>query len=505
MPYNITIDDISPLITYKGQWLDSYKLAADPFTNRYWGESFHSSQTDGSQASITFNGTAIYIFGAKRGNHGHYIVTIDNGQAQRFDGFAPTQPDGTDGVYQVPLFAQANLTPGLHTVVLTNDGGADSGRPFVDIDFITWTSNDEAHSNNTVDDVFFTYTTPGVPWVTSTSYVGDYYNQTEHATNVGGATASLTFEGTGFYLYGGMLDDHGTFNVQVDSHDPVGLNGSTKGYHPRQVLYYADGLGEGTHKLTVTNTQSGAWLDIDYINILQTTSDASTSNPGGKAKTPIIAGVICAVVIGLAWLIAAVWWLMRRKKRRSESADLLNQESKPYDVPPVGYGPASGGPGWNDTSTMGRDQPWPNDPAYTGAYNQLPSQPGSYPMSMYPPSSVSGSQGLGSSSGGGSAYGGATALSRPSAQHQPLSSLTQASESDVHVNQMVPPPNAKGRPVVVESAGGRGDMTEDELRVTRMRVPERPQDWGPVSDTSDHEVLPPDYNQTIIEEKDTRS
>jgi hypothetical protein len=113
------------------------------------------------QASFSFNGTAVWIFGAKRGNHGHYIVTIDNGQAERFDGYAPTQSDGTDGVYQVvcflvsvqglvahrppqPLFSKTDLKDGFHTVVLSNDGGADSGKPYVDIDFITWTSNDEA-------------------------------------------------------------------------------------------------------------------------------------------------------------------------------------------------------------------------------------------------------------------------------------------------------------------------------------------------------------------------
>ncbi|KAG9074396.1 hypothetical protein FS749_014056 [Ceratobasidium sp. UAMH 11750] len=498
MPYNVTIDDISPLITYTGQWLDSYRLppTADQFVNRYWGETFHSSQTDGSQMSLTFNGTAIYIFGAKRGNHGHYIVTIDNDKAQTFDGYAPKQLDGTDGVFQVPIFAQTGLPDGLHTVVLTNDGGADGDRPFVDIDFITWTSNEEAHSNITLDDGAFTYTTPSVPWSTSSIYVGDYYNKTEHATNVAGATASLTFEGTGFYLYGGTLNDHGQFSVAVNDHAPVVLNGSTNGYHSRVPLYYADGLGEGTHKLVVTNTQSGTWLDIDYIDIIQTKGDASASNPSGTAKTPIIAGVVCGVVIGLAWLIAAVWWFMRRRKRRSDSADLLNQESKPYEVPPVGYGPASGGPGWNDSSTAGRDQPWPNDPAYTGAFSQSdPRRSGSYPMGSYPLSSVSGSQGPGSSSGSGSAYGGATSPGRPSAQHQPLSTLTQASESDVHVNQMVPPPNVKGRPAVVASTGSRGDLTEDELRETRMRVPERPQDWGPVDDLSEHDMLPPDYNQ----------
>ncbi|KAG8699192.1 hypothetical protein FRC09_006768, partial [Ceratobasidium sp. 395] len=237
MPYNITIDDLSPLITYTGQWTDAYKSTADPYTDRYWGESFHSSYTDGSQMSLTFNGTAIYIFGAKRGNHGHYIVTIDNGQAQRFDGFGEKQPDGTDGVYQVPIFAQSGLTNGQHTVVLANDGGTDTGRPYVDIDFITWTSNDVAgHSNNTFDDVAFTYNSPGLAWATTSQNVGDYFNKTQHLTNVGGATASLSFQGSGFYLYGGTDSGHGMFNVQVNNQAPVRLNGSTEDYHPRQLL-----------------------------------------------------------------------------------------------------------------------------------------------------------------------------------------------------------------------------------------------------------------------------
>ncbi|CAE7145151.1 unnamed protein product [Rhizoctonia solani] len=495
MPYNVTIDDISPLITYQGQWLDSYKLAADPYTNRYLGQTFHSSQTDGSQATFKFNGTAVWIFGAKRGNHGHFIVTVDNGDAQRIDGYAPTQPDGVDGVYQVPIYSKTGLSDGLHTVTLTNDNGSDGNRPFVDIDFITWTTNDDIGSdakNITIDDSSWNYTSPSTAWGTTSTYVVDYFNQTEHLTNVGGATASVQFQGNAVYLYGGTLDDHGTFNVQIDNHDPVGLNGSTNGYHPRVLLYYADGLGSGNHKLTVTNTQNGKYLDVDYIQVLQSTSpnEASQSNPGGKAKTPIIAGTVCGVVIVLAWAIAAVWWFMKRRKRRNDSADLLNAEAKAYDAPPVGYGPASSGPGWDGQSTAQTNQPWANDPAYTASYQQAPSQ-STYPMSMYPPSSVSGS------GGAPSAYGGAA---RPEMTHQPLSTLTQEDDTDPRVHEMVPPPDPKGRAPVVVETGHRGDMTEDELRTSRMHVPERAQDWGPLSDTSADEstgILPPDYNQAI--------
>ncbi|KAF8598670.1 hypothetical protein BDV93DRAFT_478274 [Ceratobasidium sp. AG-I] len=530
MPYNVTIDDLSPLITYKGQWDDSYK-SGDPYTNRYLGESFHATQSDGSQASFTFNGTAVYIFGAKRGNHGHYLVTVDNNQAQRFDGYAPTQSDGTDGVYQVPLFAQTGLSDGMHTVVLTNDIGTDTTRPYVDIDFITWTSNDVAGTSNiTLDDGAFTYTTPGAAWTTSSSYMVDYYNKTEHITNVAGAAASLTFEGSGIYLYGGTLNDHGTFNVQIDDHSPVGLNGSTKDYHPRVLLYYADGLGAGKHKLQVTNTQGGGFLDIDYVDVVQSkSSEASQANPGGKAKTPIIAGVTCGVIIVAAWAIAAVWYFMKRRKNRSQGADIITAEAKPYEVPPAGYGPASGGPGW-DGHSLRAQEPWANDPAFIGGASfsptntntntgtgiatngHMPNQAlsnggtgsGSYPMSMYPPSSVSGS-GPGSSTGAPSSYGAPTSTygaptmtTRPSMQHQPLSSLTQASESDAHVNEMAQPPNIKGRAPVVQQTGPRGELTEEQLRQSRMMVPERPQDWGPVEDPSETEfagTLPPDYNQ----------
>ncbi|QRW23881.1 hypothetical protein RhiXN_10205 [Rhizoctonia solani] len=498
MPYNVTIDDISPLITYQGQWLDSYNLAADPYTDRYLGKTFHSSRTDGSQATFQFNGTDVWIFGAKRGNHGNFIVTIDNGQAQRIDGYAPRQPDGVDGVYQFPIFSRTGLSDGLHTVTLTNDNGGSTTRPFVDIDFITWTSNDDVGKNITIDDSdpAWSYTSSGQQWGTSSTYVVDYYQQTEHVTNVAGATASVQFEGNAVYLYGGTLDDHGTFNVQVNDHPAVSMNGSTVGYHPRVLLYYADGLGPGTHKLTVTNTNGGKYLDVDYVQVLQSSaSEASESNPGGKAKTPIIAGTVCGVVIGLAWIIAAVWWFMRRRKR-GEGVDLLNTEAKAYDVPPAGYGPASSGPGWDGQSSVPNNQPWANDPAYTGSYYQNPPSQTTYPMSMYPPSSVSGSGGGGeSSTGAASAYGG---TGRPEMHHQALSTLTQEDEADPRVHQMVPPPDPKGRAVLVVDTGSRGNMTEDELRASRMVVPERAQDWGPMSDTSGDEntgMLPPDYHQ----------
>ncbi|KAG9094065.1 hypothetical protein FRC06_011196 [Ceratobasidium sp. 370] len=346
MPYNVTIDDISPLITYTGQWRDSYNFSGDPFTSRYAGNSFHSSRTTGSQASFRFNGTAVYIFGAKRGNHGQYSVKVDNEQPQEFDGYAPTQPDGTDGVYQVlaqqPLYARSGLTNGLHNITLTNDGETNSAQPFVDIDFITWTSNDEAGLSETLDDGQFEYRPPSA-WSTSSQFVNNYYGKTEHITSQRGASASLAFEGSGIYLYGGTLNDHGVYTINLDDHPPVVLNGFTKDFHPKNILYYADGLGPGTHKLTVTNNDpQGRYLDVDHVDIIRP-SPESTGNSVGRPSAAGIAGIVFGT-IAVTWLIIlAMWYTWRRHRLMSESADRLNAECKPYSLPPISYGHLHGG------------------------------------------------------------------------------------------------------------------------------------------------------------------
>lgn len=43
----------------------------------------------------------MYIFGAKRGNHGYYQVSLDGEDPQTYDGFAGPEANGTDGIYQV--------------------------------------------------------------------------------------------------------------------------------------------------------------------------------------------------------------------------------------------------------------------------------------------------------------------------------------------------------------------------------------------------------------------
>ncbi|CAE6516327.1 unnamed protein product [Rhizoctonia solani] len=143
MPQNITVDDRSPMINYSGDWVANFKQYPlnDTTSDRYYDSTFHRSQSPGDNASIRFNGTAVYIFGAKRPDRGHYTVTIDNSQKIRLDAYAPKQQNGDDGLFRQLLFSQTDLEDRDHEVTLTNDSQEGDAKPFVDIDYIMWTSN----------------------------------------------------------------------------------------------------------------------------------------------------------------------------------------------------------------------------------------------------------------------------------------------------------------------------------------------------------------------------
>jgi hypothetical protein len=92
----------------------------------YANGTFHFTDRRDATATITFNGTGIQLFGAKRGNHGNFSVVLDNMPAKTFDG---NVPKGL-GEFQVPLYTAHDLPMGEHMVVLRND---ENGK-FLDLD-----------------------------------------------------------------------------------------------------------------------------------------------------------------------------------------------------------------------------------------------------------------------------------------------------------------------------------------------------------------------------------
>lgn len=93
------------------------------------GGTFTLTTTYGASATLTFNGTGIWIYGAKRENHGPYNTTLD-GKTYTDDGYYKGQ------LFQQTLFSAVELDGTKpHTVSITNSL-TDTERPYLDIDSV---------------------------------------------------------------------------------------------------------------------------------------------------------------------------------------------------------------------------------------------------------------------------------------------------------------------------------------------------------------------------------
>ena len=83
----------------------------------------------GASASLNFNGTAVWIYGAKRDNHGPYNTTLD-GSPFYDNGYSSTN------IFQQVLFPGLGLSNAtLHTVSIA-DSPTTANDPYLDIDSV---------------------------------------------------------------------------------------------------------------------------------------------------------------------------------------------------------------------------------------------------------------------------------------------------------------------------------------------------------------------------------
>ncbi|OCF30663.1 hypothetical protein I316_07711 [Kwoniella heveanensis BCC8398] len=125
-------DDTAPYISYQGSW--SPQDTSDPFISRYKNSTFHGTTSDGDTATITFIGTDIQVFGAKRPNHGYLSGSIDEEAKIYMNGYARNPEE-----YQVVLFEAHHLANATHEVVMTNEpmyNTSVAGGNWFDIDFV---------------------------------------------------------------------------------------------------------------------------------------------------------------------------------------------------------------------------------------------------------------------------------------------------------------------------------------------------------------------------------
>ncbi|KAJ7080959.1 hypothetical protein B0H15DRAFT_786862 [Mycena belliarum] len=287
---NYTIDDVSPMIQYApaSAWSAGDKTLDSSGINYSNNGTFTLSTTKGSSASFSFSGTQVWIFGAKRSNHGPYTVALD-GKSSQFDGFSEDD-DFT------ALFDSGPLKQGQHKVVITN-AVKDPRKPFLDVDYITW-STDSDSPNITLED-----TTPQFSYQPSNSWKADLPSD---LSGFQGDSGQCVFHSSSLYkliysipssqrnpeqkcisnitilralppfrignavsLFGPIGPSLGSYAIEVDGKSVGTFNATKVDYEAQQMLFLADDLGAGDHTLRVINQPSSTnqLLAIDFASV----------------------------------------------------------------------------------------------------------------------------------------------------------------------------------------------------------------------------------------------
>ncbi|KDR75159.1 hypothetical protein GALMADRAFT_249097 [Galerina marginata CBS 339.88] len=108
-----------------------------------------------------------------------------------------------------------------------------------------------------------------------------YFGGSYHTAAAQGATATITFTGTGFSIIGGHRSNYGTYSVSVDGQTTATGTAQSSDSVTKQLLGSASGLSYGSHTVVLTNT-GGTPIDIDRIDF-----EAQVGQPGavGVQKT----------------------------------------------------------------------------------------------------------------------------------------------------------------------------------------------------------------------------
>ncbi|KAJ7481925.1 hypothetical protein FB451DRAFT_139105 [Mycena latifolia] len=324
---NHTIDDVNPMIQYApaGAWSAGDK-ATDPSGSKYSYGTFTLSTTKDSTATFSFTGTQVWIFGAKRSNHGPYTVSMD-GKTTQADGFS-----ANDNF--TALFDSGPMSQGQHTVVLTN-ALTDPKKPYLDVDYIIW-STDSVSPNTTLKDSTsqFTYQ-PSDSWKTDLPpELSGFQGGSGHYTQDKDSSATLAFSGDTVSLFGPIGPTLGPYGIEIDGKSIGTYNATSQTYAAQTILYYADGLGEGDHTLKVINqpTSTNQRLAIDFASVVGFPASSASASPtnsasasasvsssasaGGKSMSSVELGGFIAAGIAAVCLAASIVGLIYRQVNR---------------------------------------------------------------------------------------------------------------------------------------------------------------------------------------------
>ncbi|WWC71962.1 uncharacterized protein I206_105921 [Kwoniella pini CBS 10737] len=440
---NITIDDASPQFQYysaNNTW--SRNHVGDDLTSKYFKQTFRATFTEGDYVTLTFNGTAIAIYGAKRANHGYYSTQLDGGTIQFQNG------NSLNPQIQALIYQAAGLRADQeHTITLKNTPSKNNIAPkpgdewWFDIDFavVTVPTQGEVFTT-TYDDSSSAVEYFGSGWAQGNPNK-DYYNTTARVSNKPTDLMRLSFNGSSIQVFGGLYTDHGNYSIVLDNGSEQKYNGTYFQLEPQTPLYTASNLTDGPHTLQMINLggTAGNFLDFDYAvvnstinpsgqthnttgtNTTSSNSGADHSSSSSSNVGPIVGGVVGGVV-GLALVCILAWFLFRRKQHKNkegypypmkskEPLDLNGEEVKPFQHPDNQYHDptrtdstsSNGDESYNtqgypnqrsingrplNPSSSAREMDQTNTPFLTAIPPPPSSNATSYPRSIIPPSSI---------------------------------------------------------------------------------------------------------------------
>ncbi|KAH6918023.1 hypothetical protein BKA70DRAFT_1554183 [Coprinopsis sp. MPI-PUGE-AT-0042] len=320
---NFLYEDTSPYFVYNGQWTfanGSYDQALQKFSE----SSYTTTNRANAYLELQFYGRKVTIVGSKRPQQGLYQVAMDGTVFPEESGFSPAE----NRMYNYTLF-EGTFDQRAHVLTLTNKDDL-----YVQLDYIAWETSigqeDEQLSVETLQDTHpsFKYD-PADAWSTDVYRSGSYAGRTGHGTSKQGATVDILFSGDCIALYGPVSPNAtSSFSVQVNGGSVRQFKANHQNYIPRQLLYWAGGLGAGSHRLRVINNSPVAdeVLAVDYAEVYSVPSSGGSSGgvasgqefqTGGPPKG-LIAGLAAASGVAFLALIVLVALFFRTRRGKKE-------------------------------------------------------------------------------------------------------------------------------------------------------------------------------------------
>ncbi|KZV73265.1 hypothetical protein PENSPDRAFT_303525 [Peniophora sp. CONT] len=231
--------------------------------------SWHVANVAEASASLTFNGTGAWLYGANRPGYGQYNVIVDGNQAVTASAAADKDTFG------VLLGGAGNLTYGEHTIMLVNTGSGP-----IDLDQVIFETMVGQEG-----DTLFTKTmgaeTDGL------TYTGAWTNSSVLVfTDVGGAQMMCNFSGDAVAIMGATSVAYGDYTVEVDGNVQSMSASANMGQafaHEESLLYFSNNLGPGNHSLTFTanpgqTSNTGKYVGVTNVNVFSSLAGVNQAN-----------------------------------------------------------------------------------------------------------------------------------------------------------------------------------------------------------------------------------